>query len=236
MWLWANGEEMIPFTMTNSSFVTRVCSPSPKMVPTEDNLSSPETVATQSLIVTCEAYLRGSGEDVPHEPAGSTWLLVILMSRPLAVVMWTKSAVSLLALWGIYTTSEKEILPAASAASTLSPTMIWEICRSSPDSSLTVSDPAKQSLTLSEIDGDAAAFLFAAIISYLKPPTLHTPSGAVSVPLGAVQSDFSNFWIVYDVARKEARRWWLHTRRHDDMELDSCVDEIRVNWCLKSSC
>ena len=185
----------MPFTMTNSSFVTRVCSPSDIMFATEDTLSSPETVATQSLTVTWEAYLRGSGEDVPHAPAGSTWLLVILTSRPLAVVMCTNSAVSLFALWGRNTTSEKEILPAASAASTRSPTTSSEICRSSPDSSLTVSDPAKQSLALLSTDGAAAAGLAAATISYLEPPGPHLPSVAASDALGTVQSGFSNFLI-----------------------------------------
>ena len=115
------------------------------MVCTVVTVSSPVTVMTQSFTNTCEAYFSRSGEEEPHAPAGSTWLLVILMSRPLVVVIWMNAAVTLLGLWGTKTTSEKDVLPAASADSTLSPAMIWEICRSSPDSSLTVSDPAKQS-------------------------------------------------------------------------------------------
>ena len=45
-------------------------------------------------------------------------------------------------------------MPAASAASTWSPAVMSEICRSSPLSSRTVSDPAKQSLGVLEPAGD----------------------------------------------------------------------------------
>ena len=81
------------------------------------------------------------------------------MSRPLAVVMWVKSASSLLALWGTNTTSEKEVRPPASAASTRSPTLMSEIGLTSPDSRCTVSDPAKHAFDSEEAEilevGDA---------------------------------------------------------------------------------
>ena len=78
------------------------------------------------------------------------------MSRPLAVVMWVKSASSLLALWGTNTTSEKEVRPAASAASTRSPTLMSEIGLTSPDSMYKVSDPAKHAFgfIMAKIDED----------------------------------------------------------------------------------
>ena len=56
---------------------------------------------------TWEAYTSGrsAGEgDREHVPAGRTWFCVILMSLPLCVVMCVKTALSLLALWGMKTT------------------------------------------------------------------------------------------------------------------------------------
>ena len=84
------------------------------------------------------------------------------MSRPLAVVMWVKSASSLLALWGTNTTSEKEVRPPASAASTRSPTLMSEIGLTSPDSRCTVSDPAKHALSpvvVEVFDEDVAVYV-----------------------------------------------------------------------------
>ena len=66
--------------------------------------------------------------------------------RHLDVSTASSGDVSLLALCGTNTTSEKDILPAALAACTRSPAVMREICRSTPLSSRTVSVPAKQSL------------------------------------------------------------------------------------------
>ena len=60
--------------------------------------------------------------------------------------MWVKIAFFLLALWGTNITSVKRSRLLASAASTLSPTAISEMGLLSPDSSNTVSVPAKQAL------------------------------------------------------------------------------------------
>ena len=67
----------------------------------------------QSSTDTWEAYTSGRsaegdwvwGEvDREHVPAGKTWFCVILMSLPLCVVMCVKTALCLLALWGMKTT------------------------------------------------------------------------------------------------------------------------------------
>ena len=58
--------------------------------------------------------------------------------------MWTNMADSSLDLWGTNTTSEKNFSPAVLAANTRSPTDTSEINFDRPDSTITVSDPAKQ--------------------------------------------------------------------------------------------
>ena len=97
----------------------------------------------QSPTEILEAYTRDSV--VPQTPAGRTWFLVNFKSRPFSVMAYMKVASSLLAPWGMKTTSEKRASPFALAANTRSPTRTEDIALKPPDSSVKVSDPAKQS-------------------------------------------------------------------------------------------
>ena len=85
-----------------------------------------------------------------------------------------------MASWGTNTTSEKEVLPAASAACTRSPALIREICRSSPDSSLTVSDPAKQALDVPELESVVKADCH--LVPSLVAQIPRVPEEVVAVP------------------------------------------------------
>ena len=144
----------MPLTTTYSSLVTIVYRPWPWTVSTADTSSIPDTVMMQSPMNTLEAYLRDSV--VPQTPAGRTWFLVNFKSRPVSVVIYTKVASSLLAPWGIKTTSEKRISPLAFAAKTRSPTRMEDMALTSPDSIIKVSDPAKQDFDDVEVVDTAA--------------------------------------------------------------------------------
>ena len=95
------------FQTLSTWLVTTVYTPSPRTFSTECTLSWPDTVMMQSPTDTWEAYTRGrsAGDgDREHVPAGRTWFCVILMSLPLFVVICVKTALSLLAPWGMKTT------------------------------------------------------------------------------------------------------------------------------------
>ena len=66
------------------------------------------------------------------------------MSLPCVVVMCVKTVLSAFDACGTYTTSENMVRREASAASTLSPALTSEMGFTPPDSSVTVSEPAKQ--------------------------------------------------------------------------------------------
>jgi hypothetical protein len=150
MWLKAKGETMMPLTTTYSSPVTMVYRPWPWTVSTAVTSSMPDTVMMQSPTVTDEAYTSGRGEVDPQTPAGKMWLWVILISLPCVVVMCVKTVLSAFDAWGTNTTSEKTVWREASAASTLSPALTSEMGFISPDWSMTISEPAKQSFFFEE--------------------------------------------------------------------------------------
>ena len=72
--------------------------------------------------------------------------MVILTLRPVSVVRRTNVASMVLALWGTYTTSEKEVLPCTSADKMRSPICTSAMALDAPFSSVTTSEPAKQAL------------------------------------------------------------------------------------------
>ena len=86
------------------------------------------------------------------------------MSRPWSVVMWTKSALSSLRPCGTNTTSEKSVLPAESAANTRSPILIQDMGVAPTDSTVTVSDPAKQPFLSVDESGVLSCFTGSALM------------------------------------------------------------------------
>ena len=74
------------------------------------------------------------------------------MSLPCVVVMCVKTVLSAFDPCGTNTTSENSVRREASAASTLSPALTSEMGFVSPDSSVTVSEPAKQDFVVDEVE------------------------------------------------------------------------------------
>jgi hypothetical protein len=107
------------------------------------------------------------------------------MSLPCVVVMCVKTVLSAFDPWGTNTTSEKSVRREASAASTLSPALTSEIGFTPPDSSVTVSVPAKHAFNEGEVEVEEKDDAVAAVVleRYCPPAEPQFPFVAASDPM-----------------------------------------------------